>query len=439
MSANSLIASSSLVPSAADLEGFRAAQRLAYACAEAIHAELRPGITEREVAAKMKAWLAAHGATDCLHQPFAWFGHRTAFRGLIGVNQLKGFNPAFFPSNKKLEENMPFILDCAPTLNGYTADIGYAGVLGRNGILDQLMDDLAPHRELIIRMIRERRLMSEVSQAVDALCIKQGVEPRHHAYPFSVLAHRVEKLPATPIAPKISLGRFGIRSVLSLGREALQGVKEGWSPLWASHQRSAHAPVPGLWAVEPHLGFREVGAKFEELLVITEDDAFWLDDDVPHVRRWMERGVIGKVAPKVVNEKSANIPPFDTSATRVVRTNGEKKDQPLVVSLSNHKEAAPVISKHEVVSADAKLAVRKVVATKKSIPKKSAPKKAEPEKVAAPKAKAEKPKTEKPKATAKPTEKAEAKAAEKPASTAAEKTTHKSSSKKSTTRKTETA
>lgn len=388
----------SLIPTAADLEGFRAAQRLAYACAEAIHAELRPGITEREVAAKMKTWLAEHGATDCLHQPFAWFGNRTAFRGLIGVNQLRGFNPAFFPSNKKLEENMPFILDCAPTLNGYTADIGYAGVLGHNPILDQLMDDLAAHRELIITMIRERRLMSEVSQAVDSLCIKQGVEPRHHAYPFAVLAHRVEKLPDAPIAPKISLGRFGIRSVLSLGREAVQGVKEGWSPLWASHQRSAHAPVPGLWAVEPHLGLRHVGAKFEELLVITEDDAFWLDDDVPHVQRWIERGVISAPAKKAVKEKVS------------------------AVAVAAKSEAAVAVTKKEVVNADAKPAVKKATA-----PKKAAAVKAVAEKKDSKKA-------EKPKASAKP-EKAKAPAkAEEPKKVAAKVT-----NKKSNTRKTETA
>lgn len=42
------------LPSSRDLDGFRAAQRLAYACAEAIHAELKPGVTEREVAARMK-------------------------------------------------------------------------------------------------------------------------------------------------------------------------------------------------------------------------------------------------------------------------------------------------------------------------------------------------------------------------------------------------
>lgn len=56
------------------------------------------------------------------------------------------------------------------------------------------------------------------------------------------------------------------------------------------------APVPGLWAVEPHLGFREVGAKFEELLVITDNDAYWLDDNVPHVRRWQARGLLKEAA-----------------------------------------------------------------------------------------------------------------------------------------------
>lgn len=393
MSAPSLPSSPSLIPTSADLAGFRAAQALAYACAEAIHAQLRPGITEREVAALMKQWLADHGATDCLHQPFAWFGNRTAFRGLIGVNQLRGFNPAFFPSNKRLEENMPFILDCAPTLNGYTADIGYAGVLGHNPILDQLMDDLAAHRELIIRMIRERHLMSEVSQAVDALCVRQGVEPRHHAYPFSVLAHRVEKLPDTPIAPKISVGRFGIRSVLSLGREAAQGVKEGWSPLWASHQRSAHAPVPGLWAVEPHLGFRHVGAKFEELLVITEDDAYWLDDDVPHVKRWIERGVIAAPAKKAVQATAVTAP--------------------------------GAVSKKAVVSADAKPASPKPAAPKKPAVKKAAVKEATAK---------ESKKTEKPKAAAKPEKAKAATKTEEPKKAAAKATT-----KKSTTRKTETA
>jgi hypothetical protein len=32
-----------------------------------------------------------------------------------------------------------------------------------------------------------------------------------------------------------------------------------------------------------------VGAKFEELLVVTPDGAYWLDDDLPHVRRQAPR------------------------------------------------------------------------------------------------------------------------------------------------------
>lgn len=274
-----------------NLERFREAQRLAYRCAETIAADLKPGVTEREVAARMKRFLLDHGADDCFHQPFAWFGDRTAFRGLIGLRPLGGFNPAFYPGLRRLEENMPYILDCAPTLRGHTADIGYCGVIGHNRILDRLMDDLLEYRVLILQMVRQRRPLAEVSRAVDALCARHGYEPRHKAYPFEVLAHRVERLPDDGRASHLSLARFGVRNISELLRDVARGRREGWSPLWNSSVGSEHAPTPGLWAVEPHLGFRSVGAKWEELLVVTEDDAWWLDDDVPHVRRWQQRGL----------------------------------------------------------------------------------------------------------------------------------------------------
>jgi hypothetical protein len=50
--------------------------------------------------------------------------------------------------------------------------------------------------------------------------------------------------------------------------------------------RPDHPATPGLWAVEPHFGLRGTGVKFEEILVVTENDAHWLDDDLPHVRRF---------------------------------------------------------------------------------------------------------------------------------------------------------
>ena len=285
------------VPTEKDLAGFRKTQRLAYECAETIAGELQPGMTEREAASMMKAWLEERGVDEWFHQPFAWFGDRTAFRGLIAVKQLGGFNPGFYAGFRRLEENMPFILDCAPTLNGYTADIGYASILGQNDTLDQMMDDLLEYRQLILQLVKERRNLSEVSQAVDHLCDLHGYDPRHKAYPFSVLAHRVEALPEDSAMKKTNVLNFGIRGVKNLVSHSVQGLRDGTSPFWNSDdKRSGHPPTPGLWAVEPHLGFREVGAKWEELLVVTEDDAFWLDDDVPHVRRGIERGIWPKVA-----------------------------------------------------------------------------------------------------------------------------------------------
>lgn len=274
-----------------DLAGFRQVQRLAYDCAETITRHMHVGMTERQVAALMKEYLLDHGADDCFHQPFAWFGDRTAFRGLIALKQLKGFNPAFYPGFRRLEENMPFILDCAPSVRGCTADIGYCGVLGENKILDQLMDDLLQYRQLILTMAKQRKPLVEISRAVDALCKKHGYDPRHKAYPFETLAHRIEKLADDGKKSHLTIANFGVRNVGELVRDRIKGAREGWSPIWNSSDSSNHAPTVGLWAVEPHLGFKGVGAKWEELLVITEDDAFWLDDDVPHVRRWQARGL----------------------------------------------------------------------------------------------------------------------------------------------------
>ncbi|WP_410211235.1 M24 family metallopeptidase [Aquirhabdus sp.] len=272
------------LPSAEDLEQFRKVQRLAYAAAEAVAKELKPGMTEKQAAKMQEVWLLDHGVTDWFHSPFAWFGDRTAFQGFKVALQ-------FLPTNRRLEENMPFILDNAPVINGYVADIGYAGVLGENKILDQILDDLAEYRSMILELIKQRRPMSEVSRAVDQLILKQGYEPRHKAYPFETLAHTVEPMPLRKSQKPNTLFKFGFQALESLGRLALVARGQGWSPIWSSNASSNHPPIPGLWAVEPHLGFRGVGAKFEELLVITEDDAYWLDDESPHVKRWKERGL----------------------------------------------------------------------------------------------------------------------------------------------------
>lgn len=105
---------------AAELDGFRQTQRLAYACAEEVAARLRPGVTEREAARMLRRWLEARGVRDWFHLPFAWFGDRTAFTGFRIPLQ-------FFPTGRRLEEGMPFILDLAPVYRGFSADVGFSG------------------------------------------------------------------------------------------------------------------------------------------------------------------------------------------------------------------------------------------------------------------------------------------------------------------------
>jgi Xaa-Pro aminopeptidase len=272
----------SAVPTTGELSRFRDVQQLAYRCAETVAGELQPGITERETTDRMRSWLIDHGVDDWFHLPFAWFGDRTAFRGFRQPLQ-------FFPTDRELEPDMPFILDCAPVVGGFTADIGYASCLGENAILDRILDDLAVHRALILEQVRQRRTFRDIYEAVDQLALRQGYDNRHQKYPAHVIAHQVWRL--SPRPSRQLYFRFGGRSLRRLARTTLVAARQGWSPLWNGSRRSDHPPVPGLWAVEPHLAFRDVGAKFEELLVVTEDDAYWLDDDLPHVRRWAARGV----------------------------------------------------------------------------------------------------------------------------------------------------
>jgi Xaa-Pro aminopeptidase len=253
----------------------RRAQRLAYDAALAVGAELRPGQTEREAAAALTAYCEARGIDGWFHRPFAWFGERTAFVGMT-------LPTAFFPTARKLERGMPFILDLAPILDGAVADIGYAGCVGEHKLHARMLGDLMAHRALILEGVRARKPLAQIYADVDELAAKQGWINRHRKYPFGVIAHRVDPIAR---AKKLTVGGFSVSALQSLGAATLAGLREGWSPLWNGTRRSNHPATPGLWAVEPHLGFGGVGVKFEELMVVHADgSAAWLDDDLPHVR-----------------------------------------------------------------------------------------------------------------------------------------------------------
>jgi Xaa-Pro aminopeptidase len=260
------------------LAGFRKSQQIAYACAMAVERELRAGMTERDAVQALHEQLRAHGVREYFHQPFAWFGERTAFTNFRTVFE-------FFPTRKRLEPGMPVILDIAPIVDGHTSDIGYACKLGENPLHDQMLADLAPYRTLILEGVRARKNLDVIYRDVDRLIERQGYRNRHQQYPYRVLAHRVSFVPERA-RTEFMLAGFGVPAISYLFGQMAQAKRSAQhhSPLWNGGRASAHPAEPGLWAVEPHLGFRGVGVKWEELLVVTESDAYWLDDELPHVR-----------------------------------------------------------------------------------------------------------------------------------------------------------
>jgi len=265
------------------LEQFRQVQQLAYRCVTAIEQQLTVGMTERHVARMMRNWLSDHDVREYFHTPFVWFGDRTSFTGFRTPL-------SFAPTKRRLQAGAPVILDVGPAIDGVASDIGYSCCVGHNPTLEKMQDDLEAYREMIPELVAQGCTARQVYREVNRLIAEQGYENRHHVYPFGVLAHKVFRM-EPGMLQRVEVGGFGLRAVRGLRNAALQarrGVEHVW-PLWNDHDMSDVPISHGLWAVEPHLGLGPIGAKWEELLVVDESGARWLDDDLPHVRRWEAR------------------------------------------------------------------------------------------------------------------------------------------------------
>ena len=269
--------------SQAELDKFREVQRLAYDCVQHVEKQLTAGMTERQAAKFMRDYLVSRGVKNFFHKAFAWFGERTAF-----VNFRNDLY--FMPSNRTLAWGLPVILDVAPMIDGYAADIGYSCAYGKNDLFEKMVLDLEAYRTLILREVRAEKTLQQIYRDVDDLIRSQGYENRHQRYPYRVLAHRIDRI-APSRFDRLTFGGFGVPALRWLASQQSQAraFRRGvlhHSPFWNDKDDAAHPATPGLWAVEPHIGHQGVGVKWEELLVVTESNAYWLDDELPHVQRW---------------------------------------------------------------------------------------------------------------------------------------------------------
>ncbi|WIX78005.1 M24 family metallopeptidase [Amycolatopsis carbonis] len=284
-----------------ELAAFKAAQRLAFDAVVSIETELHEGITEQQAAVKLERWLRARGVSHFFHYGFVWFGDRTRFldfppiprrvRDLFGTKAAH-FSGHYRPGGRRLKQGDAVILDIGPIYQRGAADIGYSCSLGRpTEEFHETRMALAPYRHMILDMVKNGETQSKIDKEIDDYTKDHGYLNIHSRYPGSAIAHRVGRVPGLRL-PTFNVKGFSPQTVGYLAGDVLGSALRldvRSAPFWKP--KSDRPCEPGLWAFEPHIGRGDVGAKWGEVLVVTEDTAYWLDDDLPHVRYWADHGV----------------------------------------------------------------------------------------------------------------------------------------------------
>ncbi|MFI5778929.1 M24 family metallopeptidase [Nocardia sp. NPDC051570] len=256
---------------AGEVEGFRRAQRLSFTCAQAAAKEMRPGWTEARTGQWMIEWLYDHGVKTMLHKPIAVFRERS-------IASDGEWGPVTQGTGATLRETDVVILDCAPVVDGYTGDIAYTATVGHDPAVEQAQDFLARLRAEIPQHFADPELARGVFEWVDDEIRAAGYGNAAAGYPENVLGHRVyhhgrlnDRLPW--FLPERAVGY--VLSWHGLGFLGTQIRRMVFPEVLGPKHRG---PKTGIWAIEPHVRADGFGAKFEELLVVEENRAYWLDD-----------------------------------------------------------------------------------------------------------------------------------------------------------------
>jgi Xaa-Pro aminopeptidase len=253
------------------LEARRRAQRVVHACLAEAAAALVPGRSERDAAQLIRERVAAHGATRWFHEPYVWFGAETAPTRRRRIAE-------YHPGDRRVERGMPVIFDAAPLLDGMIVDASYSFACGADPspALRDVLAALAAVRALVPKIVATARGPGDVYRAIDELVTARGCRACHRLTPFGPLAHRIDGIRSVDVGVRIAGVDVGTLVTLG-GGDVLARIAGRASPLWTPSLRSKKGA--GLWSIEPHVARGDVGAKFEEVLVVDDDGARWLDAD----------------------------------------------------------------------------------------------------------------------------------------------------------------
>ena len=262
-----------------ELASFKHYQKLSFDILQSVADSLKEGDSEKDVARKLVKKYRQAGAKTFFHLPVVLFGDRTTLSGDWKIKH-------FFPKRNNLKMNDSVIFDAAPLFNGFLVDTSLSFCFGRSSEHDAMMLHLAYYRDSIPIAINEGATFKNITEQVGKTMLESGYKPAHQKHPGEVLGHRAIRTPNFLLRPKIqgfdaiSLSWFRLKDSIAMKSF---GNK---SPLWNASNTSNHPAHDGLWLVEPHASKGNIGAKWEEILVIENGQARWLQDRPPHVIYW---------------------------------------------------------------------------------------------------------------------------------------------------------
>jgi len=260
------------------LDRFRELQRLSFSILQTEARALEPGMIERDVAHRLVQAYRREGVKSFFHLPVVLFGERTALPGDWPVGK-------FFPKKRAVAVNESVIFDASPVFGEYFVDTSFSFCLGESEPHRTMMQRLASFRASVPDAVNAGTTFATIAEDVNAQITGFGYEPVHEKHPGAVLGHRATMLPRLPFVWRAQ-GFDTLSLTWFYGMEYISRIKLARSPLWNTTATSKHKPYDGLWLVEPHAGDGPTGAKWEEILVIENGKARWLDDEPPHVQQW---------------------------------------------------------------------------------------------------------------------------------------------------------
>ncbi len=262
----------------AQLARFRRYQRLSFEVLGEVAAQLEPGVTERDATRWAMKAFRREGADRYFHLPVALFGDRTTLPDPWTTE-------AFWPTDRVLGDGDAVILDASAIFDGYVVDTSVSCCVGSSPGHDAAVTDDLAYRDRILAAVRAGATFREIAVDVDSHMTGRGDRNCHRLHPEAVLAHRAVRIADPGDVPPPDASGFDPSVLGWFIRGIAQAQAAGTPPpVWTDRSSSDHRPAPGLWAVEPHLARGDIGVKWEELLVIEDNDAYYLDDEVPHVR-----------------------------------------------------------------------------------------------------------------------------------------------------------